>query len=50
MPVILASQEAEIIKRLSVESQSRQIICQTPAQHTKKVAGRVAQVVEHLPN
>jgi hypothetical protein len=47
MPGILASQEAEI-RRILVQSQSRQIVCETLSQKNsthKKRAGGVAQGV-----
>jgi hypothetical protein len=51
MPVILATQEAEI-SRIAVQSQPSQIVHKTLSQKysTQKTAGRVAQVVEHLPS
>jgi hypothetical protein len=47
MPVILATQEAEI-RRIAVQSQPRQIVCETlsPKNPSQKRAGRVAQVVD----
>jgi hypothetical protein len=45
MPIILAIQKAEI-RRISVQSQSRQIVCETLSRKktiTKKRAGGVAQ-------
>jgi hypothetical protein len=49
--VILATQETKI-RRITVQSQLREIICETPSQKypTQKRAGKVAQVVEHLPS
>jgi hypothetical protein len=50
--VILATLEAEI-RRITVGSQPRQIVCETLSQkipNTKKRTGRVAQVVERLPS
>jgi hypothetical protein len=50
MPVILAIQEAEI-RRITVQSQPRQIVCETLSQkhpsymHQKKKTGGVAQGV-----
>jgi hypothetical protein len=52
MPVILTIQEAEI-RRITVQSRPGQIVCETLSQkypNTQKRAGRVAQVVEHLPS
>jgi hypothetical protein len=49
--VILATQEKEI-QRIAVQSQSRQIVCETLSQKnpSQKRAGGVAQVVERLPS
>jgi hypothetical protein len=51
MPVNLASQWAEI-RKITVQSHPRQIVCKTLSQEnpTQNGAGRVAQVVEHLDN
>jgi hypothetical protein len=51
MPVILATQEGEI-RKISVQSQPRQKVRPylKNAQHTKKRASGVAQVVNHLPS
>jgi hypothetical protein len=46
MPVILAAQEAEI-KRITIQSQPRQIVCETLSLKKSQIkgAGRVAQGV-----
>jgi hypothetical protein len=51
MLVILATQEAKI-RRITVQSQLREIVCETPSQKypTQKRASEVAQEVEHLPS
>jgi hypothetical protein len=51
MPIILTTQEAEI-RRIEVQSQPRQIVCETLSQKylTQNRAGGMDQVVEHLPS
>jgi hypothetical protein len=51
MPVILATQEAKI-RRITVQSQPGKVVWKTLSQQysTRKSAGGVAQVVEHLPS
>jgi hypothetical protein len=51
MPVILTTWEAEI-RRIMVQCQLKQIVHETLSQKypTHKRAGKVTQVVEHLPS
>jgi hypothetical protein len=51
VPIILVTQEAEI-RRIEFQGQPRQIVAKTLSRRypIQKRAGRVAQVVEHLPS